>query len=344
MTANSNLSRVSDILGALQDILARSEVTIPNLESPYSRFPNTDQSTPHKEKSIGAIITERQQQLDTVLHEISGLESVMDSIKNLEQQLLAKKNKITQSMILHKGLISGLWRLPIEVLSQIFHLCLPGIDELEPPSGLDPPVLLTGVCQRWRAVTVATPSLWCRPSLLFCPGDQWERQAFCYDSWLKRSQGRPLSLTLCWNDCPYDTDKIRILLQPYVNQVSSVCIHFCEEDQHGLLWDNFPALRELTIVTSDLTALRRSISQPPLTVTSLKFIGSCFTHQMLSSYNPTWTHLTNVVMEALEPIVVFNLLTLCPNLSSLMIGIMFSNFQALSATHAQQPSILIRRL
>ncbi|KAG2032033.1 hypothetical protein BDR03DRAFT_1095190 [Suillus americanus] len=328
MTTNSNLSTVSDILGVLQDILARSEVIIPNLESPYSRFPNTDQSAPHKEQSIGAIITEHQQQLDTVLHEISGLESVMDSIKNLKQQLLAKKNKITQSMILHKGLTSGLWRLPTEVVSQIFHFCLPGIDEFEPPSGLDPPVLLTGVCRRWRAIAVATPSLWCRPSLLFCPGDQWKRQAFCYDSWLQRSQGRPLSLTLCWDDCPYDSDKIRILLRPYVNQILSLCIHFSfRENQPELLLDSFPALHELTILASDMTALRRSISQLPLTVTSLKLIASCFTHQMLSSYNPVWTHLTNIVMEVLEPFVVLNLLKLCPNLSSLMIGIMFGNFR-----------------
>lgn len=43
-------------------------------------------------KSVSTVITERQQQLDAVLQEVSGLESVMDRIKNLHQQLLKKKD------------------------------------------------------------------------------------------------------------------------------------------------------------------------------------------------------------------------------------------------------------
>ncbi|KAG1837746.1 hypothetical protein C8R48DRAFT_585410, partial [Suillus tomentosus] len=111
---------------------------------------------------IHAIISERQQQLDAVLHEISGLQSVMDGIKNIHRQLLKKKDRIRHSMILHKGLTSRLWRLPTEVLSQIFHHCLPDhcFPESNRPSALEAPVLLTGVCRRWREVAVNTPSLW----------------------------------------------------------------------------------------------------------------------------------------------------------------------------------------
>ncbi|KAG0701658.1 hypothetical protein DFH29DRAFT_550448 [Suillus ampliporus] len=40
----------------------------------------------------------------------------------------------------------------------------------------------------------------------------WEQAAFCYNSWLKRSQGFPLSLALnCYED---DVAKLRSLLQP----------------------------------------------------------------------------------------------------------------------------------
>ncbi|KAG1747100.1 uncharacterized protein EDB91DRAFT_1116279 [Suillus paluster] len=84
------------------------------------------------DQSITAINTERWQQLDAVLHEISGLEIVMDGIKNLHHQLVEQKDKITQFMDLHKGLGSTLWRLPTEVLSHIFVCCLPEDAHLSP--------------------------------------------------------------------------------------------------------------------------------------------------------------------------------------------------------------------
>ncbi|KAG2069228.1 hypothetical protein BDR04DRAFT_949249, partial [Suillus decipiens] len=92
------------------------------------------------------------------------LEIVMDRIKNLHQQLIEKKDKIAQSMNLHKGLVSRLWRFPSELLSQIFYYCLPDTDPkincLSPPSRLKAPMLLIGICRRWREVATSTPSLW----------------------------------------------------------------------------------------------------------------------------------------------------------------------------------------
>ncbi|KAG0698186.1 hypothetical protein DFH29DRAFT_773438, partial [Suillus ampliporus] len=111
---------------------------------------------------ISAIITGRQQQLDAVLHEIPGLETVMDSIKNLHQQLVKMKDKITQSVDLHKGLVSALWRLPTEVLSHIFYQRLPECDGWLSPSSKRAPMLLTGIYRRWKETAVGMPSIWCR--------------------------------------------------------------------------------------------------------------------------------------------------------------------------------------
>ncbi|KAG1837743.1 hypothetical protein C8R48DRAFT_577243, partial [Suillus tomentosus] len=133
------------------------------LETPYSRFPNTDRSTIELERqSVVNIIAQRQQQLDTIQHELSGLETVMDSVENLHQAVLEKKEKITQSMNLHKGLLSAHWRFPTEILSQIFNHCLPDYIYLLSPSSLpvQAPILLTRVCRRWREVAVGTPRLW----------------------------------------------------------------------------------------------------------------------------------------------------------------------------------------
>ncbi|KAG1845861.1 hypothetical protein DFJ58DRAFT_632477, partial [Suillus subalutaceus] len=130
---------------------------------------------------------------------ISDLETVMDSIQNLRQQLVRKKENIIKSIYLHKGFVSALWCLPTEVLSQNFHHCLPKIQEfsqLNTPSVSEAPLLLTAVCRRWREVAVAMPSLWCRLALSVDRQGQWEWQIFHYKSWLKRSRGCPLSLEL----------------------------------------------------------------------------------------------------------------------------------------------------
>ncbi|KAG1738955.1 hypothetical protein EDB19DRAFT_1593863, partial [Suillus lakei] len=98
-------------------------------------------------------------QLDAVLQEVSGLESVMDRIKDLHQQLLKKKDNIIQSMNLHRGLVSALWSFPTEILSLIFVHCLPETEHLLPSSKLAP-MLLTRICRRWRDVAVGMSSLW----------------------------------------------------------------------------------------------------------------------------------------------------------------------------------------
>ncbi|KAG0704602.1 hypothetical protein DFH29DRAFT_997494 [Suillus ampliporus] len=343
-TANSavDLSPISDIIGALKNILAHSQAIIPDLETPYSRFPNTDHSAIEpKGQSVIAIIAERQKQLDAVSHEISGLETVMDSIKNLHQQLVEKKDKITQSMNLHKGLVSSLWRLPAEVLCQIFDDCLPETRFLLPPLKQNAPILLTGICRRWRDVAVDMPRLWCRLSVTVDDRD-WQRAAFCYDSWLKRSRGLPLSLALqCSND---HSTKLRNLLQPYINQISSLSIYFVYgADKPEFMLTDLLALEKLSICMHDhrtMPAITQSISQLPITMRSLKVAGPLFDLERLSSFNPIWAHLTNVEIAIRQPNAVLHLLQLCPNLSSLTIRAAFDQIETLEPfTHAEIQSL-----
>ncbi|KAG2057409.1 hypothetical protein BDR06DRAFT_1005049 [Suillus hirtellus] len=336
-----------DTINALQTILARSEqVTIPDLETSCSRFPNTDQSVTHNDQSIHAIISERQRQLDAVLHEISGLQSVMDGIKNIHRQLLKKKDRIRHSMILHKGLTSRLWRLPTEVLSQIFHHCLPDhcFPESNRPSALEAPVLLTGVCRRWREVAVNTPSLWCNVSVGFDNLRYYyleELQASRYDVWLKRSRGHPLSLSLvCEAD---DAARLQSLLQPYINQISSLSIIFHEDVvEPELLLDDLPVLQELTIRTlkenrnRHSPSIGKSLSRLPATLRSLKVVEWYF-NTTQTSFGPAGSHLTNLdVATLLHQSTVIHLLQLCPNLSSFKFCGQFDTNETLdSFTHTK---------
>ncbi|KAG2365525.1 hypothetical protein BDR07DRAFT_1353739 [Suillus spraguei] len=320
-TADSkvNFSSVSDIVLALQNVLARSQVLIPDLETPYSQVtpPNTNCIAIElkDQTAISTIIVERHQQLDAILHDISGLDTVMDGIKDIRQRLVKQKDKIVQSMTLHKRLASALWRLPPEILSHIFMYCLPEEQYLSPASSLAP-MLLTRICRRWTDVAMCTPGLWCK---LFMDVDysDWQLTAFGCNSWLKRSRQYPLSLAVkcVAKDITYQ----RILLQPYLNQISSLFAYFplyCTDTPFMLT--ELVALRELVIHNLDhKPALVQWISRLPPSLRSLKMTGLSFNFEQLFSSNPTWFHLTNVHARILKEGEVLLLLHLCPNLSSL---------------------------
>ncbi|KAG1889243.1 hypothetical protein F4604DRAFT_1644245 [Suillus subluteus] len=339
MTANSKakFSSVSDIIGALQNILAHSQVIMPDLETQYS-ISNTNYSAFKFDfQDISAIITERQQQLDAVSHEISHFETVIDGINHIHQQLVAKKDRITQSMNSHKQLASALWRLPTEVLSQIFSHCLP-IEHRLSPASKAAPMLLTRICRRWREIAVDMPSLWHRLSV----GKDWQRAAFCYEAWLKRSRGRPLSLEFqCYKN---DWTKLRNLLQPYIKQVSSLSVNF---DCNGLpepevIISDFLALEELTIPTYNGTTFIHVISQPPCTLCSLTATGVFFDMEYASTVNPAWAHLTNIQIDLDEQSALPQLLRLCPSLSSLTLSTYFIAMETLEPfTHTQLQSLRI---
>ncbi|KAG0708212.1 hypothetical protein DFH29DRAFT_1075848 [Suillus ampliporus] len=352
-TVNSqvNLCLASDIIDALQNILHSRAIIVPDLETPYSRatFPNPNHCVDQlKDHSISTIVTERQQQLGTVLRDISGLDTVMDGINNLRKQLVDQKEKIVQSMDLHKRLGSALWRLPTEVLSHIFIHCLPKGSEptyLSSPSKLAP-MLLTRVCRRWREVAMGVPNLWCSVHMEVDDGG-WKGGISFYDSWLKRSRGCPLLLNL---DCYYASDltKLRGLLQPYTNQISSLFLRFSRKTiQPELLFKDPPALQELTIrrmhYERDIPSNAQSFSRLPSTLRSLNIIeviGWTFDIENLSSFNPVWTHLTNVEITILHPNAFLHLLRLCPNLSSLTVRAIFGQKQTLKPlTHTAIRSI-----
>ncbi|KAG1788481.1 uncharacterized protein HD556DRAFT_860235 [Suillus plorans] len=269
----------------------------------------------------------------------------MDSVKNHHQQVVERKEKIMQSMNLHKGLLSALWRLPTEILSQIFNHCLPETIFLLSPLShrVEAPILLTRICQRWKDVAVGTPDLWCR---LYVEADDegWEQAAFCYDLWLKRSRGRPLSLELGYH---YPT-KLRGLLQPHMRRIKflRVDVEYFRDRHPHLFATDLPALQELTIngmVNHDIPPIAQFISRLPSTMRSLKLnIIPCFRIEHLSSLGSVWAYLTDVQIAVCNPNAFLHLLQLCPNLSSLNVPISSDRKEPMeSFTHTKLQSLCI---
>jgi hypothetical protein len=302
------------------------KIQIPVHETTYSTFSKTNlsESVIGQDQDICTIITESQQHLDAIMHEILDLDTVMHKIQHHRQLLVEKQGKIIHSMTLYKGLLSALWRLPVEVLSQIFVHCLPEAGHLEVSSKLAP-VLLTRICRRWREVAIDMPVLWCKLSVDGTRkwggrGYQAAGFCFCYDSWLKRSRGRPLSLSLRY--CNGDEPALRSLLQPYMNQISSIVFHDIQEYQRLAL--DLPVLQELTIknLSDDSPADAQSISRLPSTLESLRLRGMCrFNFPQSCSSNPVWAHLTDLEIPVSNLHTFLRLLQLGPNLSSAMVSL-----------------------
>ncbi|OAX37660.1 hypothetical protein K503DRAFT_719457 [Rhizopogon vinicolor AM-OR11-026] len=340
-TAKSDVGIIpaSDIIDALQNILEHSQFVIPDLETPYSKSPNPDQyqASQLKGQSIDAILTEREDQLNAVLRNIPVLDTIVDKIKNLRQQLVEEQHKIVHSMNLHRGYRSALWRLPVEVLSQNFVHCLPKTDywSISPMEG---PMLLTNICRRWREVVVNMPSLWCRLTVGGLTKAQ-RKTTFCYDSWLKRSRQRPLSLRIYY--VPKDITMIHTLLQSYANQISSLDIIFHYKPEHVLL-PNLPALQELTLYCCISYDFIGSFSCPRLRNFKLKVFVADPINIKWSSCD-VWAHLTNLEITVQQPRQFLHLLNRCPNLSSFAIclfrGADMQPFESLTHTNLQSLSI-----
>lgn len=264
---------------------------MPDLGTPYSKTGFPTNNHPVEGKSISAIVSEREQQLDTVLRDVSALETVMVGIKNLHQSLVEQKHKIIQSKLLHIGFVSVAGRLPTEILSQIFYYSLPEHEYLS-PALKQAPMLLTSICRRWREVAVGMPSLWCRLYV----AENLQRAAFCYNSWLQRSRGHPLSLALGSQPSVYLR---RHLIQPYINQIRSLLVFFSRgERRPEVVFGDLPALQELTISGLDpySPAFVRSISFLPPSMRSLNVMNMRphFDLELIDSCRLMWANLTNV--------------------------------------------------
>ena len=92
--------------------------------------------------------------------------------------------------------------LPVELLAEIFLLCLPS-EISKPPSPTAAPLLVAQICRRWRSIALDLPPLWASFCATYNPvrGALFAKMPAAWanglgDLWLQRAKNHPLSLTL----------------------------------------------------------------------------------------------------------------------------------------------------
>ncbi|KAG2035627.1 hypothetical protein BDR03DRAFT_1092985 [Suillus americanus] len=301
--------------------------------------------------SVSANTGGTQNLLDAIIGQDSGLETVRNDVGYRQRQLVEGKVDIIQSNTSpSRGSFSSpIWHLPTEILSEIFLYCLPEDEDLV-CTLRQAPILLTRICRRWREVAVSLPRLWCRLQLQFWHTawqdrayryDDWEARALGYDSWLKRSGGGPLSLRL---KCRSDWSKPRSLLQPYIQQISSLSLDFLS--CHGpFMMEDFHALTELTIRKyardDPARAIDRSLSKLPVNLRRINMKDLWFNRRQLNFFTPSaWACLTHLEIGVGGLDALVRILCLCPNLCSLMMIGEFLPLRTLpSVTHTNLQSL-----
>ncbi|KAJ7149185.1 hypothetical protein C8R43DRAFT_1007428 [Mycena crocata] len=83
--------------------------------------------------------------------------------------------------------------LPNEIVSEIFVHFLPVYPLCPPLTGLLSPTTLTHICHHWRAIALATPSLW---RAIFLTDDEDDDDECIVESWLHRSGSCSLSIQM----------------------------------------------------------------------------------------------------------------------------------------------------
>ncbi|KAK7040196.1 hypothetical protein VNI00_010002 [Paramarasmius palmivorus] len=137
------------------------------------------------------------------MEELSRINTEIYRLKSTLAYLISQREKLQAFVNSHRALISPLRRLPPEVLSEIFVLCLP--HECNPTRNVaEAPLLLTLVCKQWRQVALSTARLWSALHIYLPPRPQkcgkfpelLERRSLGVKAWLSRSGTLPISFSL----------------------------------------------------------------------------------------------------------------------------------------------------
>jgi hypothetical protein len=117
---------------------------------------------------------------DPARRRLDELTTLIEALTTERQHLRAQLDSIVYPVL----------TLPPEISSHIFLHAIPTHSK---PSSLTAPLLLTQICRQWRAIALATPSLW--QSLTLNRGCEQTGYGKLLNMWLERSAALPLTLS-----------------------------------------------------------------------------------------------------------------------------------------------------
>ncbi|KAJ7271208.1 hypothetical protein C8J57DRAFT_1321046 [Mycena rebaudengoi] len=133
--------------------------------------------------------------------------------------------------------------LPFDITSEIFVHCL--LDDEPLPHPNHAPIVLTRICQEWRATALNTPNIW--SVVRGVSGHLDAKYIHLFDTWLARAQNCPLSITL---DCNHPDELLIHFLNRHMGRCHEISLDF-PFTQYQLLSapDSLPLLQRLVVAS-----------------------------------------------------------------------------------------------
>ncbi|KAJ7240773.1 hypothetical protein C8J57DRAFT_1478062 [Mycena rebaudengoi] len=190
--------------------------------------------------TIRDVIRVVEEQIDSKCHEVARLKQVITNLNRQRTELRVFANT-------HIGMISGMRRLPSELLTEIF------LQFIRMETSFRDPWIIATVCSRWRAVALSSPSLWCH-----FLGIHPRRPAALLSAQLERSRNSPIYLTFrshCFQTDAYSLNALDLFLAASTRwREATLDLNSKDMSHLGTFAGTFPLLQTLIIRNRELGA------------------------------------------------------------------------------------------
>ncbi|KAF7299485.1 hypothetical protein MIND_00898600 [Mycena indigotica] len=172
------------------------------MSSPYQvHFGSNYCPQPDESREIKALVMDLSAHAEQLDAEIAQLQKQMD-------KFVDERRSIQSQIEGHQALLSPMRRIPVDLLQEIFVVCLPS-ERYCAMSAYEAPMLLGRVCSQWRTTAFSTPALWSSIHIAEpwlngeSPAEGYTRVSAMLAArleaakqWLDRSGSLPLSISL----------------------------------------------------------------------------------------------------------------------------------------------------
>ncbi|KAJ6481853.1 hypothetical protein C8R45DRAFT_313508 [Mycena sanguinolenta] len=279
------------------------------------------------ERSIAELRAEKaiaQERLDARVAELKA--QVLDlecSIADLQTEKAMVQQRLDSYPVL---------TLPDEIIAEIFVRFLPSYPICPPFVGPLSPISLTHICHRWRAVALATPTLW--KAIEFRYSYNFECPAFpLAGAWLSRSGSCPLSISILRANSTNLPDILSAIV-PHRARWEHLKLGINAESLLHLFGGPMPLLRHLDLTLPSCKPCElRAVDLPRLCSAKV------FDDPAARSVTLPLAQLTSLVLWTVAPSVVVSILHQAPRLVYCVLGCQSQQFSFVGVDHLTIPCL-----
>ncbi|KAJ7486623.1 hypothetical protein FB451DRAFT_1126873 [Mycena latifolia] len=155
--------------------------------------------------------------------ELADLSAEISRMQKLIEELTQKQSALDDFINAHLAMVSPARRLPGDIVRAIFVACLPSHRNPVITSD-ESPLLLCQICSTWRCLALSTPRLWAAVHVVLPQQPKLQVLADILASWLERSGGLPLSISVVLSQTwKFEDDALPLLTR---------LVPFCRRWQH----------------------------------------------------------------------------------------------------------------